>query len=82
MSAAAQPSRTRRSRGTTRADRPTLSPAQIQWLGALLLAAQFPQAPHLPIWVAVGTHLVFGWTMALMEPLGEFTPFRRPLEQA
>jgi transglutaminase-like putative cysteine protease len=30
-----------------------LAPAQIQWLGALLLAAQVPQAPYLPIWVAV-----------------------------
>ena len=29
-----------------------LTSAQIGWLGALLLAAQLPQAPHLPIWVA------------------------------
>ena len=32
--------------------REQLTPAQIGWLGALLLAAQLPQAPHLPIWVA------------------------------
>ena len=32
--------------------REQLSPAQIGWLGALLLAAQLPQAPHLPIWAA------------------------------
>jgi len=36
-----------------------LTSAQIGWLGALLLAAQLPQAPHLPIWVAaLGTLLV------------------------
>ena len=33
--------------------REQLTPSQIGWLGALLLAAQLPQAPHLPIWVAV-----------------------------
>ena len=35
-----------------RADRRS-TPLQMRWLGALLLAAQLPQAPHLPIWVAV-----------------------------
>jgi hypothetical protein len=29
-----------------------LTPTQIGWLGALLLLAQLPQAPHLPIWAA------------------------------
>ena len=33
--------------------RAQLTSAQIGWLGALLLAAQLPQAPHLPIWVAL-----------------------------
>jgi transglutaminase-like putative cysteine protease len=33
--------------------RTPLTSAQIGWLGALLLSAQLPQAPHLPIWVAV-----------------------------
>ena len=32
--------------------RALLSSSQIGWLGALLLAAQLPQAPHLPIWIA------------------------------
>jgi len=55
----------------------------LSWLQPLLFGGNWITDPaHLPIWVAVGTHLVFGWTMALMEPLGEFTPFRRPLEQA
>ncbi len=35
------------------AHRNTLVPVQIRALGVLLLAAQLPQAPHLPIWVAV-----------------------------
>ncbi|HTI45531.1 MAG TPA: DUF3488 and transglutaminase-like domain-containing protein [Casimicrobiaceae bacterium] len=30
-----------------------LTPVQIRWLGALLLAAQVPQAVHLPIWIAL-----------------------------
>jgi transglutaminase-like putative cysteine protease len=34
-------------------DAPPLSPRKVKWLGALLLAAQLPQAPHLPIWVAM-----------------------------
>jgi len=39
--------------------RSQLSSTQIGWLGALLLAAQLPQAPHLPIWVAaIGILLV------------------------
>ena len=41
--------RRRRQKG---APRTTLTPLQIRALGALLLAAQLPQAPHLPIWVA------------------------------
>ncbi len=30
----------------------SLTPLQIRWLGALLLAAQIPQVPNVPIWVA------------------------------
>ena len=37
-----------------------LTSAQIGWLGALLLAAQLPQAPHLPIWVAATGILLVG----------------------
>ncbi len=29
-----------------------LAPPQIRWLGAMLIAAQLPQAPHLPLWIA------------------------------
>ena len=33
----------------------SLSPAQIKWLGALLIAVQLPQAPYVPVWVAART---------------------------
>ena len=42
----------RRNSQTTVQQRTPLTSAQIGWLGALLLSAQLPQAPHLPIWVA------------------------------
>ena len=32
---------------------------------------------YLPWWVAAATHLVFGWTIALLYPLGEYTPYRK-----
>jgi hypothetical protein len=34
----------------------------------------------LPWWVAAATHIVFGWTIVLLYPLGQFTPYRRPIE--
>ncbi len=37
---------------------PPLSSRQLRWLGAMLLAAQLPQAPHLPLWIAA-----FGLTL-------------------
>ena len=33
---------------------------------------------YLPWWVAAGTHLLFGCTMALMYPLGQFAIYQRP----
>ncbi|MFO1283098.1 MAG: DUF3488 and transglutaminase-like domain-containing protein [Burkholderiales bacterium] len=32
---------------------PLLVPTQIRWLGALIVCTQLPQAPHLPLWIAV-----------------------------
>ena len=40
---------------------PTLTPAQIASLGVLLVAAQLPQAVHLPIWVAL-----FGFALVVL----------------
>ena len=34
---------------------------QIRWLGAMLIAAQLPQAPHLPLWIAT-----FGITLVAL----------------
>ena len=42
----------RRSPQTAAQIRNQLTSTQIGWLGALLLSAQLPQAPHLPIWAA------------------------------
>jgi len=36
---------------------------------------------RIPPWVAASTHLVFGWTMALVYPLGEYMPQERVTEQ-
>ena len=35
---------------------------------------------YLPWWVALATHLVFGWAMAVMAPFGAYVPYRRPTE--
>jgi hypothetical protein len=37
---------------------------------------------RVPPWVALLTHLVFGWTMVLVYPLGDFVAYRRPMEQS
>jgi hypothetical protein len=37
---------------------------------------------RIPWWVGCLTHLVFGWTLALVYPWGRFSPYRRPTEQA
>ena len=36
---------------------------------------------YVPPWVAAASHLVFGWTMALVYPLGEFVPQQRVSDQ-
>jgi hypothetical protein len=55
--------------------------AVLSWLQPLLIGGDpgnWITNPHyLPWWVAAATHLVFGWTIALLYPLGEYTPYRR-----
>ena len=46
--------------------RTQLTSAQIGWLGALLLSAQLPQAPHLPIWVALTGILLVAVRLAVL----------------
>lgn len=36
---------------------------------------------RVPWWVAAATHLIFGWTLALVYPLGDFVPYQRVSER-
>lgn len=52
--------------------------AVLIWLQPLLFGGSWiVDGRWLPWWVAAATHLVFGATIALMYPLGRFTPYRR-----
>ena len=49
----------------------------LSWLQPLLFGGNWIVDPkQLPVWVAVLTHLVFGWTMAVVYPLGKFEPYQ------
>lgn len=37
---------------------------------------------RVPPWVAAATHLVFGWTMVLVYPLGRYVPYTRVTEKS
>jgi hypothetical protein len=53
----------------------------LSWLQPLLIGGDpgnwITNPKYLPWWVAAATHLVFGWSIALLYPLGEFTPYRK-----
>jgi hypothetical protein len=55
--------------------------AVLSWLQPLLIGGDpgnwIANPSYLPWWVAAATHLVFGWTIALLYPLGEYTPYQR-----
>lgn len=54
----------------------------LSWLQpALFGGAWITDNDILPWWVALATHLVFGWSMALLLPLGRFIPYQRPTER-
>ncbi len=36
---------------------------------------------RVPPYVAAATHLIFGWTMVLVSPLGEYVPYKRATER-
>jgi hypothetical protein len=53
----------------------------LSWLQPMLVGGDpgnwITNPTYLPWWVAAATHLVFGWTIAALSPLGEYTPYRR-----
>lgn len=54
----------------------------LSWLQPMLFGGKWIVDPSLlPVWVAAATHLVFGWTMAILYPLGQYVPYQRPTEQ-
>lgn len=51
----------------------------LSWLQPALLGGNWITDPAiLPRWVALVTHLVFGWTLALLYPWGRFQPYQPP----
>lgn len=53
----------------------------LYWLQPLLFQGNWIVAT-VPWWVAGLTHLVYGWTMAIIYPLGLYTPYRLETESA
>ena len=58
----------------------------LSWLQPLLVEGDpgnwITNTAFLPWWVAAATHLVFGWTIAVLYPLGVYHPYERPTETA
>lgn len=52
----------------------------LSWLQPLLFGGNWI-VERIPPWIAVLTHLVFGWTMALIYPWGVYTPYRLETQQ-
>lgn len=52
----------------------------LSWLQPLLFGGRWI-VDEIPPWVAALTHVVFGWTMAGLYPLGRFSPYRPETER-
>lgn len=53
----------------------------LSWLQPMVCDGNWITDPQvMPPWVAAVTHLVFGWTLAVLYPLGQFTPYQRPTD--
>lgn len=50
----------------------------LAWLQPLLYGGRWI-VDGIPWWVAALTHLVFGWTLILVQPLGTFVPYQQRL---
>ena len=47
------------------------------WLQPMMFSGNWVTDPAvLPPWVAAGTHLMFGWTLAVLYPWGQFTAYQ------
>jgi hypothetical protein len=53
----------------------------LAWLQPLLFEGNWI-VEQIPWWIGLFTHLIYGWTMALVYPLGQYVPYRRQTEQA
>jgi hypothetical protein len=53
----------------------------LAWLQPLLFGENWI-VREIPWWVAALTHLVFGWTMLLVDPLGLYVPYRHRVEES
>lgn len=53
----------------------------LSWLQPLLFGGDWI-VRLVPWYIGALTHLVYGWTMALVSPLGLYTPYRLPTERA
>ncbi len=53
----------------------------LSWLQPSMFGGNWiTDGKYLPWWVALATHIVFGWSMALMEPFGAYVPYKRPTD--
>jgi hypothetical protein len=55
--------------------------AILAWLQPLLIGGNWI-VEQVDWWVGALTHLVYGWTMALVYPLGQYVPYRRLMERS
>lgn len=52
----------------------------LAWLQPALIGGNWITDPnHLPVWVGLVTHLVFGWTLAVLYPWGRFQAYHQPV---
>jgi hypothetical protein len=52
----------------------------LSWLQPALFGGDWIVNGPMPWWVALSTHIVFGWSMALLAPFGAYVPYKRPTD--
>ena len=53
----------------------------LSWLQPWLIGGNWI-VEQIPWWVGCATHIVYGWTMAILFSLGQYVPYRRQLENS